>query len=170
VTLLSVVNTYLMSREASLHTALVIIAPTVGVLLLGVGRIRVIAALTLIGLAGSLIPEIYFVEPSALVRVDPELLLMLRLNIMISNAVIISGAIFYAIMRMTRAEEALEAEYARSERLLDNLLPEKIAARLKAEPDRIIADNIGQATILFADIVDFTPAPLPCPPKTSCAF
>lgn len=55
------------------------------------------------------------------------------------------------------AETALEAEHARSEALLYNLLPEDIATRLKVEPDKTIADNLPQVAILFADIVDFTP-------------
>ncbi len=37
-TLLTVINTYLMSRDAGLHTGLLIIAPAIGVLLLGVNR------------------------------------------------------------------------------------------------------------------------------------
>ncbi|MEX0283252.1 MAG: adenylate/guanylate cyclase domain-containing protein [Paracoccaceae bacterium] len=57
----------------------------------------------------------------------------------------------------TNAELALEAEHARSEALLYNLLPEEIAARLKQEPDKTIADSLPKVAILFADIVDFTP-------------
>ncbi|WP_299723814.1 adenylate/guanylate cyclase domain-containing protein [uncultured Tateyamaria sp.] len=51
----------------------------------------------------------------------------------------------------------IEREFERSERLLDNILPAPIAERLKQEPDKIIADDLLQVTILFADIVDFTP-------------
>lgn len=51
----------------------------------------------------------------------------------------------------------IEHEYQRSERLLENILPAPIAERLKREPDKIIADDLLQVTILFADIVDFTP-------------
>ncbi|MCL6282872.1 adenylate/guanylate cyclase domain-containing protein [Ruegeria sp. 2012CJ41-6] len=51
----------------------------------------------------------------------------------------------------------IEHEYDRSERLLENILPAPIAERLKQEPDQIIADDLLQVTILFADIVDFTP-------------
>ena len=51
---------------------------------------------------------------------------------------------------------AREAEQARSERLLLNVLPEPVAARLKNE-DGIIADTYDDVTVLFADIVGFTP-------------
>lgn len=64
-----------------------------------------------------------------------------------------------------KAEEELENEYARSESLLYNLLPEEIAARLKVEPNRTIADKLPQVAILFADIVDFTPRAAMLPPE-----
>ncbi|MFH1469241.1 MAG: adenylate/guanylate cyclase domain-containing protein [Pseudomonadota bacterium] len=54
------------------------------------------------------------------------------------------------------AERRLEEEYQRSEALLHNILPAPIAQRLKRHPG-VIADRFEQATVLFADIVDFTP-------------
>jgi PAS domain S-box-containing protein len=55
-----------------------------------------------------------------------------------------------------QAEEALRLEQEKSEQLLLNILPKQIADRLK-EDQSAIADAIEQATILFADIVGFTP-------------
>ena len=55
-----------------------------------------------------------------------------------------------------RAEAALAAEHARSERLLTNVLPVPVAERLKAG-EEAIADDVPAASVLFADIVDFTP-------------
>ena len=55
-----------------------------------------------------------------------------------------------------RAEAALAAEHARSERLLTNVLPVPVAERLKAGEEPI-ADDVPAASVLFADIVDFTP-------------
>jgi adenylate cyclase len=52
--------------------------------------------------------------------------------------------------------QAREREQARSERLLLNVLPAPVAARLK-QADGIIADACADVTVLFADIVDFTP-------------
>jgi guanylate cyclase len=51
---------------------------------------------------------------------------------------------------------ALELEQARSERLLLNVLPEPVAARLKSRPG-VIADHHSSVTVLFADLVGFTP-------------
>ncbi len=49
-----------------------------------------------------------------------------------------------------------ESEHARSERLLLNVLPAPVAIRLKRD-EGVIADRFDEATVLFADIVDFTP-------------
>lgn len=49
----------------------------------------------------------------------------------------------------------LQAEQDRSEKLLLNTLPEPIAQRLKNSGE-IIADGYGCASVMFADIVDFT--------------
>lgn len=43
-----------------------------------------------------------------------------------------------------------------SDDLLANILPDEIAARLKAD-ESMIADDFEQASVLFADVVDFTP-------------
>jgi guanylate cyclase len=51
---------------------------------------------------------------------------------------------------------ALRAEQAKSENLLLNILPKEIAAILKNE-NRTIADHYDGASILFADMVGFTP-------------
>ena len=50
----------------------------------------------------------------------------------------------------------LKEEQEKSERLLLNILPDEIAARLKLGNDEVIADHFQSITVLFADIVDFT--------------
>ena len=52
--------------------------------------------------------------------------------------------------------EALAREKAKSDRLLHSMLPASIADRLRDEP-RVIADAFEDATVVFADIVGFTP-------------
>jgi adenylate cyclase len=61
-----------------------------------------------------------------------------------------------ALAELAREHRALEGEQAKSERLLLNVLPEPVAARLKKE-EGIIADAFPSVTVLFADIVGFTP-------------
>jgi class 3 adenylate cyclase len=50
----------------------------------------------------------------------------------------------------------LEIEQERSERLLLNILPAAIAEQLK-DGHKVLADTFNNVTVLFADIVDFTP-------------
>jgi PAS domain S-box-containing protein len=50
----------------------------------------------------------------------------------------------------------LDAERQKSERLLLNVLPPPVAERLK-RGETTIADSFAEVTVLFADIVDFTP-------------
>jgi len=51
---------------------------------------------------------------------------------------------------------ARDLAHARSERLLLNVLPEAVATRLKAD-ESLIADACPAASVLFADLVGFTP-------------
>lgn len=51
---------------------------------------------------------------------------------------------------------AIEAERAESERLLLNVLPASVSARLK-RGESTIADDFPEASVLFADLVGFTP-------------
>lgn len=51
---------------------------------------------------------------------------------------------------------ALQRAQEKSEQLLQNILPRKIAERLK-QSNGVIAEHFPDATILFADIVNFTP-------------
>lgn len=61
-----------------------------------------------------------------------------------------------ALADLAREHRALGRERARSERLLLNVLPGPIAERLKAS-ESVIADLRPEVTVLFADLVGFTP-------------
>jgi class 3 adenylate cyclase len=60
------------------------------------------------------------------------------------------------LRKLAETEAALRAEKQKSEQLLLNILPRRIAEDLKRKPDAI-AEQFNEATILFADIVGFTP-------------
>ncbi|MEG4057569.1 adenylate/guanylate cyclase domain-containing protein [Microcoleus sp. Pol7_B2] len=62
---------------------------------------------------------------------------------------------FHDITKRRQMEAALRKEQKTTERLLLNILPEPIAHRLKYKPG-VIADKFEKATILFADLVNFT--------------
>ena len=61
-----------------------------------------------------------------------------------------------ALVALALKHKLLEAEQERSENLLLNILPASIAERLKRNP-AVIADAFDEITVLFADIVGFTP-------------
>jgi guanylate cyclase len=60
--------------------------------------------------------------------------------------------------------ELLRQEQVKSENLLLNILPRDIAARLK-QGEETIADDYESVSILFVDLVDFTPLSASCDPK-----
>jgi adenylate cyclase len=72
------------------------------------------------------------------------------------NSAVLYGIIFYAVRQMERAEAAAEREHQRSEVLLVNILPPRVAARLKDRSESEIADAYPEASILFADMGGFT--------------
>ena len=80
---------------------------------------------------------------------------MLALNIAVGGAIVFTLLAVFASQR-SEALAALRREQAKAENLLLNILPRSIADKLKAQ-NQPIADQFGSASILFADVVDFTP-------------
>jgi adenylate cyclase len=80
---------------------------------------------------------------------------MLALNVTVGGTIVFTLLAVFARQRKD-AIQALREEQARAENLLLNILPRSIAERLKVET-RTIADQFTSASILFADVVDFTP-------------
>src|SRR5436190_14621626 len=80
---------------------------------------------------------------------------MLALNIVVGGAIVFTLLAVFASQRR-EALAALRLEQAKAESLLLNILPRSIADKLKAQAQPI-ADQFGSASILFADVVDFTP-------------
>ena len=77
------------------------------------------------------------------------------LNMVVAFFGLIGTSTVHALA-VRRSRLAHRAEYDRAESILHNVLPETIAARLKAE-ELTIADAFSSCTVLFADIVGFTP-------------
>lgn len=80
---------------------------------------------------------------------------MLALNICGAGSIAFTLLAFFANQR-NAALGALRAEQEKAEALLVNVLPSSIAERLKGST-LSIADHFESASILFADVVDFTP-------------
>lgn len=75
---------------------------------------------------------------------------------LVGLASMMSTAFYFFVLQREAAYRLLHQEQEKSENLLLNILPKDIAAILKNEP-RIIADYFEGASILFADVVNFTP-------------
>jgi len=81
----------------------------------------------------------------------------------ISIMVIIFIVVFYAFHLVRKAQ-------AQTDALLHNIMPGQIADRLKAAPDRTIADNYEHASVIFADLTGFTPITTKLGPKKTVAL
>ena len=71
--------------------------------------------------------------------------------------------LYYFIGQKNLAYSLLHQEQERSENLLLNVLPAEIASRLKGG-EQTIADHYESASVLFADLVGFTPLAAELPP------
>jgi adenylate cyclase len=80
---------------------------------------------------------------------------MIALNVTVAGAVVF-GLLAQFVHQREVALAELRYEQDRAESLLLNILPRSIADRLKVD-DSTIADQFAAASILFADVVDFTP-------------
>jgi adenylate cyclase len=69
------------------------------------------------------------------------------------NIVVVSAVALLLLVTFARGREAAQA---RVEALLLNVLPAEVAQRLQSDPNSI-ADHFENVSILFADVVDFTP-------------
>ena len=98
----------------------------------------------------------------------------------VMNVLGVSTTVYLLLQYFMRARErilaeleekhaALKAEQEKSERLLLNILPVPIAARLKESPE-VIADGFASVTVLFADIVEFTRLADRLPPEEVVAL
>jgi guanylate cyclase len=101
------------------------------------------------GLAGEVIGPMWTPLPDSFTTA------MLALNITIGGTIVFTLLAVFASQRRD-ALTSLRQEQAKAESLLLNILPRSIAERLKVQAQPI-ADHVGSASILFADVVDFTP-------------
>jgi guanylate cyclase len=87
---------------------------------------------------------------------------MLALNVAVGGTMVFTLLALFAKQRQD-ALVALRGAQEQAENLLLNILPRSIAEKLKASP-QTIADQFSAASILFADVVDFTPRSEGLPP------
>lgn len=129
-------------------------AASISVLILGVDRIKLAAVVA--GIGAALTIALQFTVPADNLH-QPEWLHNLSyVLVVVSACFMVVATVWFALREISHAEAAMEAEYERSEALLANILPTAVADRLKNPAVDVIADSYPDASVLFADIADFT--------------
>jgi guanylate cyclase len=94
----------------------------------------------------------------------PRALLYLSVMNISGVSVFAFGILNYFVQQRDRLFRLLSDERERSEELLLNILPKEVVSILRDRP-QTIADHFDGATILFADVVNFTPLAAKLTPK-----
>jgi adenylate cyclase len=137
-----------------------ILAPLGALVFLEVRQaVRWFAAFLAVFVATGILGEVLFSDADLPVGFTST---MLALNVIGAGSVAFTLLAVFADQR-NAALTALQAEQERSEVLLLRILPRQIVERLKGAP-QTIADHFVAASILFADVVDFTPLAQRLPP------
>jgi adenylate cyclase len=132
-----------------------LMAAALGALFVGIDRVVYSAAQT--ALAAALIIAVHAALPhSTGFLTDAQLFYTNFVINVVACAGILFAVVYYAVRGIARAEAVAEREHERSESLLANILPPRVAARLKERSGGEIADAYPEASVLFADMAGFT--------------
>jgi adenylate cyclase len=131
--------------------------PSVFLILVGVQRWRFFIVFFLLCLAALVILTNYAPNEGLLIPQDEAFRDVLSHQAMINAISITSAIAFYTQTAQHRAEVDLANEHARSEALIETMMPAAIAGRLKSGEERI-ADRIEMLSVMFADLAGFTEA------------
>ena len=115
----------------------------------GLGHLRIVAAVTAFCIVAHIACHFLFETGRVQGALDAAFLGQIYILSATTIMIILALVVWYAFRIAADAE-------ARSERLLNNVLPVSIAGQLRRNPDQPIADRFDEATVLFADIVGFT--------------
>jgi adenylate cyclase len=165
----ALVYSWYFGRDSGLHYYF-LPGAAASMLICGPDKLRQSAAITAVALLGFVLVERWFLTPAPFLQVGPGFIDLLFYMSAPFAFLLIFLTVLFAFTEATRAEDALEREHLRSETLLGSLLPRSVADRLKAVPEATVADALPSATILFADIVSFTPRAARLPPAELLAF
>jgi adenylate cyclase len=158
-----VLYAYILGTAAGVHYFL--FAAPAAVVFFGPHHVRIAVVVNIVVLISVLLVELYFPPHTSIAPVSPAAMSAVKIACVSGTMTLIFVAVYFSIRMVENAEAALEREFDRTENLLLNLMPTSIALRLKKNPSEIIADHFEEVTILFADIVGFTPRASQLPPR-----
>jgi adenylate cyclase len=139
------------------------------ILLIGIEQ--VVIAVILAAVAGGLVILLHIIAPHSTGLLSAESMFFGNfVTNVVANTAILFGVMYYAFRQVTRAEALAEREHQRSETLLVNILPARVAERLKDRAGEEIADAYPEASVLFADMAGFTARASDTPPADLVRF
>lgn len=121
----------------------------IGFAIFGLKHMRIIWAIGAVCVVANIGAEFLFKTGSLQHFIDPSFMRQLYSLSALSIIVIVTLIVWYGFTIADDAEN-------RSEQLLLNIFPQRIADELRINPDISIADRFDEATVMFADIVGFT--------------
>lgn len=127
-----------------------LVAAAIPFAIFGLTRLWLLISAIVAGLALHVAAWFLYPPGNALVPPDPVLINQLYISSVVTTGFIIAVIVLYAYVLADRAR-------AEADMLLANMLPDPVAERLKAEPEARVADSVAQASVLFTDLVGFTP-------------
>jgi adenylate cyclase len=134
-----------LGRESGVHVQY-IIASAAPFLVFGLARIRLVLAIVSIGTVLHIVAWFSFERP--LIAAHQHDIDAIFVSAALTTVALIAGTVWYAFRLVEKAR-------GETERLLRSILPAKIVSRLRAEPGAIIADDMAEVSVLFADISGF---------------
>jgi adenylate cyclase len=145
---------------------------TIGIFLLlyGIEHWRLYAATLVVALAVAFVLLSFGPEVGVALPAHSPLVQRFVMQATIITIAVNTFVLAYALIVLQRAEADLERQSERADALLNVVLPERIAERLRTQPDAPIADRIESVSLLFADLEGFTPVAHAEPPERVVAY
>ncbi len=114
----------------------------------GLERLLLVAGVVVTALVLHLVAWFNFPDEKTLLLPQREVVDGLYVQAAVTTSALIAASIWYAFRLVERAKGETDA-------LLRNILPDKVADRLKAHPGALVADSHDDASVLFADVSGF---------------
>jgi len=156
---------FFVGRETGIHYYLLVVISATFLVVLKKDRLPMILSAVILAGGGFIFAEYSSWQSPFFVSPPSHLAKVFHFMSTTGTVTMITVVILIFYIMLNSAQESVEFERQRAEKLLLNILPSSIAQRLK-EKDTIIADDFEKVTILFADLVGFTAYSEKLSPKT----
>jgi adenylate cyclase len=149
--------TMLLGRESGAHLHY-FIAPAAAFVVFGLNRSLLVLATVAVGVILLITAHFAFPAHKAWIAVNDETINPVFTQTVVTIAGLIAASVWYAFSLAEKAK-------AETDVLLHNILPDSVVARLKHDPDRLIADAHTSVSVIFTDISGFVALSLAMGPE-----